>query len=73
MTLFYTFHVNFKLTNKESFEVHVRPVHGNIRLASLTHQQERDTDVLLRNVEPPEGLDQSELLGCELEWDLENR
>lgn len=70
MTLFYT---NFRLTNKESFEVHVRPIHGDIRLASLTHQQEGDTDVLLRNVEPPEGLNEGQLLGCELEWDLENR
>lgn len=70
MPLFYT---NFRLTNKESFEVHVRPIHGDIRLASLTHQQEGDTDVLLRNVEPPKGLNEGELLGYELEWDLENR
>lgn len=37
MILFYIFYVNFKFINKESFEVYVRFVYGDIRFASLIY------------------------------------
>lgn len=61
------------LTNQKRLEVQVDFLKRDSRVSGVTHQEERDCDVVFGNGEGPEGFSNIQMLGNEFKYDLERK